>query len=107
MIQRGRPRDAVVAGRRPHAVIQSNAFSLSGVSTVLVVPITSSVSRMEMPGNVALETGEGGLREQSVANVSQVTVVDRRRLRRPMGQLSEHRVREIIAGLNLLLTPRG
>jgi hypothetical protein len=33
--------------------------------------------------------------------------VDRRFLDRYIGRLSERRVREIIDGLNLLLTPRG
>jgi mRNA interferase MazF len=50
--------------------------------------------------------GEANLRRQSVVNVSQVFTVNKRDLVEKVGSLGGERVREIIAGINLLLEPR-
>jgi mRNA interferase MazF len=54
-----------------------------------------------------VDPSESGLEKRSVVNVSQIATVDRRYFRDYVGQLSDRRVREIISGLNMLLTPRG
>jgi mRNA interferase MazF len=106
-VDRGQPRGAEIGGRRPYVVLQNNLANTSGIRTFLSAPITTSRARGGYLGNVILEAGEGGLRERSVVNVSQTDAVDRRYFDSYIGKLSERRVREIITGLNLLLTPRG
>lgn len=91
---------------RPVVVVQNNVFNKSNIHTVVVCPLTTNLRRAEAPGNVSLFPGEGGLREQSVVNVSQVLTANKEDLEQKIGTLDESRVREIVAGINLLLEPR-
>ena len=68
--------------------------------------LTSNLRRAEAPGNVLLEEGEGNLPKQSVVNVSQIFTVDKNDLDEKIGCLSRRRVREILAGVMLVLEPR-
>ncbi len=107
MVNRGAPRGAEIGGRRPYVVLQNNLLNRSGIRTILAAPVTTTAARGRQLGNVPILAGEGGLNKPSVVNVSQVDSVDRRFFDDYVGQLPEQRVREIIAGLNMLLTPRG
>jgi mRNA interferase MazF len=91
--------------RHPHVVIQNNIFNRSRINTVVVCALTSNLRRAEAPGNVRLEPGEANLTKPSVVNVSQIFTVDKSDLIDKIGTLSDQRVQEIIAGINLLLTP--
>lgn len=103
----GTSRGSEVGGRRPFVILQNDPANESGLTTALAAPLTRSLKRGRHVGNVTLEAGEGGIRDRSVVNVSQTRAVDRRFFDDYLGQLPEGRVREIIAGLNMLLTPRG
>jgi mRNA interferase MazF len=83
----------------PHVVVQDDVFNHSRVATVVVCALTSNVRRASWPGNVLLERGEGGLPRQSVVVVSQISSVEKRRLRGRIGSLSDARVEEILDGL--------
>jgi mRNA-degrading endonuclease toxin of MazEF toxin-antitoxin module len=96
-----------VEGWRPWVVLQNDLMNTSRIGTIIAAPMTRTLVRGEALGNVIIEAGEGGIRDRSVVNVSQVRAIDRRFFREHVGQLSGRRVREIIDGLNLLLTPRG
>jgi mRNA interferase MazF len=90
-------------GRRPCAVVQHDRFNRSRITTTLVVPVTSNLKLAAMPGNVRLRKGEGNVPRPSVVNVSQIVTVDKTRLEQRLGLLPPGRVREIIAGLALVL----
>lgn len=90
----------------PHVVVQNDVFNRSRIGTVVVCAITSNLKRGEAPGNVLLDQGEANLPKQSVVNVSQVFTVDKDELVEKIGSLASDRVRQIFAGLDLLLTPR-
>lgn len=92
--------------RHPHVVIQNNVFNWSRINTVVVCALTSNLRRAEVPGNVVLEEGEGGLPKQSVVVVSQVFTVDKRQLAEYIGTLSGRRVRQVVEGVKLVLEPR-
>jgi mRNA interferase MazF len=92
--------------RHPHVVIQNNVFNWSRINTVVVCALTSNLRRAEVPGNVVLEAGEGGLPKQSVVVVSQVFTVDKGQLAEYIGTLSGRRVRQIVEGVKLVLEPR-
>lgn len=92
--------------RHPHVVIQNNVFNWSQINTVVVCALTSNLRRAEVPGNVVLEEGEGGLPKQSVVVVSQVFTVDKRQLGEYIGTLSGQRVRQVVEGVKLVLEPR-
>lgn len=105
-IDLGDPTGSSPGYRHPHVVIQNNIFNQSRINTVVVCVITSNLKRAEAPGNVLLNEGEGNLPKQSVVNVSQIFTVDKQDLAEKIGKLSGKRVKEILAGVQLVLEPR-
>jgi mRNA interferase MazF len=93
------PRGPVPGHPHPHVVVQDDVFSHSRLATVVVCALTSNLHRAGEPGNVLLDTGEGGLPKRSVVVVSQVSSVEKARLGARIGSLSDARVEEILAGL--------
>ena len=91
--------------RRPVVVVQNDLFNQSRIETVVICPLTSNLRHSSCPGNVALGKGEANISRRSVVNISQVTTVDRQRLVSKIGTLSHQRVRDILAGIYLLLEP--
>ena len=91
------------AGRRPAIVVQADHFNRSAINTAVVAAITSNLRLGEMPGNVRLRTGEGGLPQPSVVNVSQLRTVDRSRLADRIGIVGDARIAQILRGLALVL----
>ena len=95
--------DSSPAGRRPALVVQHDRFNRSAIATTVVVAITSNLRLALMPGNVRLPRGEAGLPRPSVVNVSQIRTIDRTKLRERAGALRVPKLREVLAGLALLL----
>jgi len=89
--------------RRPVLIVQSDAFNRSRIGTVLGVAITSNERLAAMPGNVRLTPRETGLSRVSVANVSQVTTIDRQLLTERIGRLRPAKIRLVEDGLRSVL----
>jgi mRNA interferase MazF len=104
-VELGEPVGSAPGYRHPHVVVQNNVFNRSRIGTVVVIALTSNLSRAAAPGNVPLRKGEAGLPKQSVVNVSQVFTVDRSQLAQRIGTLSPRRVREILDGLLTVVEP--
>lgn len=102
----GMSRGSEPAYRHPHVVIQNNIFNKSRINTVVVCALTSNIKRAQSPGNVLLKKGEGGLKKDSVANISQIITVDKSDLLEKIGTLPPLRVKQIIEGITLLIEPR-
>jgi len=102
----GPPRGSGPGFRRPHVVVQNDIFNASRIQTTVLCAVTSNLTRAKAPGNLLLRKGEANLPRPSVVNVSQVVTVDKSILREKIGTLSRQRVREIVAGLSLVLEPR-
>lgn len=90
-------------GVYPGVVIQRDAINKSEINTVVVCMITSTLKRVDAPGNVSLLADEGGLREDSVVNVSLITHVNKDDLQGKIGTLRMDRVQEIFEGIQSLL----
>ncbi len=105
-IDLGDPLGSEPGYRHPHVVIQNNVFNRSRIGAVVVCVITSNLKRAEAPGNVLLNQGEANLPKPSVVNVSQLFTVDKSELVEKIGALSPARVRQILAGVRLVLDPR-
>jgi mRNA interferase MazF len=84
-------------------VVQTDPFNESLIATVALVPLTRTVALASAPGNVLCRARDTGLRHASVANVSQVTVADRRRLVARAGALPGRLMDQVEAGLRLVL----
>ena len=75
----------------------------SAIKTVLVAAITTSPRLARRPGNVILPAGTGGLDQESVVSVSQLATVDKEHLVEPLGVLGAGFMRQVDAGLSLVL----
>lgn len=102
----GTPYGSAPGFRRPHVVVQNDAFNSSRIRTTVLCSITSNLGMAKAPGNVLLQKGEANLPRPSVVNVSQIVTVDKSDLKEKIGSLARPRIQEISAGLVLLLRPR-
>ena len=91
--------------RHPHVVIQNDVFNQSRIRTIIVCTLTSNLRLADLPGNVRLGPGEGGLSRPSVVNVTQILTVDRADLHEKIGSLSARRIRQILNGIHRVLEP--
>ena len=99
----GRPAGSEPGYRRPVLVVQSDSFNQSNISTVIVVPLTKSLRLAAAPGNVACTARQTGLRTRSVANVSQLTVLNRTRLIEKVGAIPGLLLHQVEEGIRVVL----
>jgi mRNA interferase MazF len=89
--------------RRPVVVAQCNAINRSNIATVVCVPLTSNLKWADAPGNVLLRSDETGLPQDSVANVSLVTALDRQVLTDRVRKIPRRRFELILSGIDSIL----
>jgi mRNA interferase MazF len=89
------------AGTRPVIIFQNDLVSRFSTTTI-AIPLTTNQRRAALPICLAIQQGNGGLSQDSVALCFQMRVLDKTRLISKLGQLSP----EIIAQLEevVLLT---
>lgn len=97
------PTGSEAAFRRPALVVQCDSLNASGIGTVLVVPITSSLRFAAAPGNVLVRSAESGLPRDSVANVSQLRALARTRFDERVGRVRPGTLDAVIAGIDVVL----
>lgn len=64
------------AGRRPVIVLQDNRL-IPATLTILVIPLTTNLRMQKLPTCVLVPSGEGGLRQDSVALCHQMRALDK------------------------------
>lgn len=84
-------------------VVSANYLNRSEIRTVSVVGVMSNRRWAEMPGNVLVPAGTGGLSRESVVNVTQLQTLDKADLDDRVGRLPLPIVREIDEGLRRAL----
>jgi len=89
--------------RRPVLIVQSDDFTRSRISTVIVVVVTSNTRLAQAPGNVFLGKKVTGLPKDSVANISQVITVDKQFLTEKISELPPRLLEQVEKGLRLVL----
>ena len=99
----GQPFGSEPGYRRPVLILQADSFNRSRIQTVVVVPLSTNTALNLAPGNVLCRPRETGLKKASVANVSQLTVIDRSRLVDKAGVLSVHLLTQVEDGVRQLL----
>jgi mRNA interferase MazF len=95
----GEPAGSGPGYRHPVAVLSTDTFNDSRISTVIVTMITSNLRLATAPGNVRVAAREAGLRKDSVVNVSQVLTIDKAVLMERIGHLPGARLADVEAGL--------
>lgn len=82
------PTDLPDKGRRPVVIVSTNARNFHvRANTVLVVPLSTSVHKDDVPTHLPLEPGETGLKERMVAKAEDISVIGKQSLEPPREQL--------------------
>ena len=89
--------------RRPVIVVQGEALNRSRIATTVCVPLTSNLRWADAPGNVLLTSRMTGLPKDSVANVSQITALDKSVLTERAGRLSAAKTELVLSGIDVIL----
>lgn len=89
--------------RRPVIVVQGDHMNRSRIATVVCVPLTGNLAWADAPGNVLLPAKLTGLPKDSVANVSQIVALDRRRLTERAAKLAPKQLILVMGGIDALL----
>jgi mRNA interferase MazF len=99
----GEPQGSGPGFRRPVLVVQSNEFNESAIRTSICAALTSNMRLAEAPGNVRVTRRASGLAQESVVNVSQLITLDKRMLTEKVGRLPAESLRDVDAGIKLVL----
>ena len=94
MVDFGVPSGPEQSGERPAIILQETGL-ISGLTTVIVLPLTTNMKRLTLPTTRMIPAGEGGLKHDSVALCHQIQVRGKARLLNRLGELSEDRLGEI------------
>ena len=86
------------AGRRPVLVLQNDAINRF-TTTVLAIPLTTNLRRAALPSCVQVTQGDGGLASDSVILCHQMRALDKSRLKKRLGILSDAAVLAVEARL--------
>jgi len=76
------------SGTRPVIIFQNNSINRF-TSTFVTIPLTTNLRRASLPTCVLIRQGEGGLIKDSVALCHQLRVIDKLRLLRRLGAVSD------------------
>ncbi len=82
------------AGTRPVIIFQNDAIN-QFTTTLLTIPLTTNLRRAALPSCVKVSKGEGGLKSDSVVLCHQLRVLDKTRLQRKLGSVSQQIIDEI------------
>lgn len=90
--------------RRPVVILQDDSFNRSRIHTTIIVPLTTNLKLEDAPGNVVLGKEQTKLSKDSVAVVSQITVIDKSRLIERIDNLDLEVIKEIEYGIKMVLS---
>jgi len=82
-------------GKSRPALTISNDIGNEHSARVIVAPVTSKGLRRVYPFEVAVPAGEAGLSVDSKVQLDQIRSLDKQRLARRLGKLSEDRMQEV------------
>jgi mRNA interferase MazF len=80
----------------PYVVIRVDGES------IVACALTTNLARVNLPGNVLLDAGEGGLPRPSVVEVAKVVTVAAAQLGDRIGALTAARMGQILAGMRFV-----
>jgi mRNA interferase MazF len=81
-------------GTHPVLVMQTNVINRF-TTTILAIPFTTNLRRASLPSCVQVASGEGGLSSESVALCHQLRAIDKTRLTKKLGEVSETTLEKI------------
>jgi mRNA interferase MazF len=82
------------AGIRPIIIFQNDIVSQFSTTTI-AIPLTTNQRRAALPICLAIEQGDGGLAQDSIALCFQMRVLDKTRLIQRLGQLKPETITQL------------
>lgn len=89
-------------GYRPVVVIQNDTGNLHA-PTVIVVPLTGSAQKPDLPTHVRISAGQAGLWRDSIALCEQLRTLEKTRLGRRLGALEPQSLSALDSALRISL----
>lgn len=89
--------------RRPVLIVQSDAFNISHIQTIIVLAVTSNLRLANAPGNVFISADQSDLPRDSVINVSQIITTDKTFLTDYISTLPARKMQQVEDGMRLVL----
>lgn len=96
------PKGSEQSGRRPALILQ-NDIGNELAPTTIVAFITSKSYDKEYPTNVNLAKGVGGLSADSTVLLSQISTLDKSRLKKKIGQLAKPEMQKVDQAIKISL----
>lgn len=93
-------------GIRPVLVLQNdrgNRYS----PTVIIAPITTKFTKSKIPTHILIESGSSGLRQNSIVLVEQIRTIDKARIIKKVGHLSNTDLLKIQNAIKINFSIRG
>ena len=95
----------IQGGLRPALVLQNNKGNKFS-PTIVIVPITSSLTKNDLPIHVVLENTKG-LEKKSIALIEQIRTLDKRRLIKKITNISSIDLEKVKEAIKKNLNIRG
>ena len=89
------------SGRRPVLILSVDLFNAGPAELIVVLPVTSTIR--DIPLQVTVEKGDGGLKNRSAILCEAIRSISRKRLVAPWGVLSSAALAEVVDRLRILL----
>jgi len=87
-------------GVRPAVVIQNDTGNLYSATTI-VSAVTTTIK--EFPVTVVVPAGDGGLKQRSMINLAQLLTIDKGRLQKRVGRLSDSVIQRVDEAIRISL----
>ena len=81
--------------KRPVLIIQNDFFNNSKINTVIVIPLTTNLLYADAPGNIFIDKDDVKLSKDSVIVISQIRVIDRKRLVEKISKIKKSVIEEV------------
>ena len=81
--------------KRPVIILQNDFFNNSNMNTTIVIPLSTNLLLADVPGNIFLRKKESKLGKDSVLLLSQIGVVDKKRLIEKIAKLNNDIIEKI------------
>ena len=102
MVNFGSPNGCAQAGMRPAVVIQNDVGNQYS-PTVIVAPMTSRMSKANIPTHVLISEGDGGIKMDSLVLAEQITLINKFQIERTLGKLSSQSLNRIDRAIKVSL----
>jgi len=91
---------------RPVLIVQDDAFNVSRIKTIVVLPLTTNLLLLDAPGNVLIRKKESKLINDSVIIVTQPYAIDRSKLKEKISKAAKETMEQVETGMKLVLGMR-